>query len=74
MAGRVPVWECECGAFEYAKFPPEECSDCNAGNSFIEVPEDKLEDLKGDIEENLMGKIRTKDFDELGEEEETDED
>jgi hypothetical protein len=68
--GRVSVWECECGTFEYGKFPPEECGDCKTTNSFIEVPEDKLGELEEDMEENLIKKVRTKDFEELGEEEE----
>jgi ABC-type ATPase with predicted acetyltransferase domain len=67
---KVAVWECECGTFEYGKFPPEECNDCGIGNSFIEVPEDKLEEIEGDIEDNLIKKVRTKEFEELGAEEE----
>lgn len=70
---RIPVWECECGTFEYAKFPPNECNDCGAEDSFVEVPEDKLEEIEEDIEDNLIRKVRTKDFEELGEEEEDEE-
>tara|TARA_Y100000034_G_scaffold135230_1_gene206259 strand:+ start:4729 stop:4950 length:222 start_codon:yes stop_codon:yes gene_type:complete len=70
MNNKVPVWECECGTFEYGSLPPEECKDCKKENSFIGVPEDKIEELEDDIEDNLIEKIRTKEFEELGEEEE----
>lgn len=70
MNARIPVWQCGCGSFEYGEFPPEECNDCNNTNSFVEVPEDRLEEMEGDLEENLIGKIRAKDYDELEDEDE----
>lgn len=38
------VWECECGNIEYGQYPPEECKQCEALDSFIKVPEDEVEE------------------------------
>ena len=60
------AWECECGAIIYGKLPPEECSKCWETDSFAELSEEDMESLE---EEHLMGQIRAKDVNELGDEE-----
>jgi hypothetical protein len=42
------VWECECGNIEYGEYPPQECSECEAIDSFIKVPEDLVEEREAE--------------------------
>jgi len=51
MASKGFVWECECGNIEYGPYPPEECSQCAALDSFIKVPEDEVAERE---EENVL--------------------
>jgi len=37
------MWECECGHTDYGQYPPQECSECQAIESFARVPEDMRE-------------------------------
>ncbi|MBU0761135.1 MAG: hypothetical protein KJ600_04290 [Nanoarchaeota archaeon] len=37
------MWECECGNVEYGQYPPQECEECQAIESFAKVPEDMIE-------------------------------
>lgn len=66
-AAKKTAWECECGEIAYGKLPPEECKKCWETDSFSELSEDEVELLE---EEKLMGAIRAKDVEELGDEEE----
>ncbi|MBU0907603.1 MAG: hypothetical protein KKD18_05270 [Nanoarchaeota archaeon] len=51
MAKKGLAWECECGNIEFGTYPPEECTQCQAIDSFIKVPEDELEDR---LAENVL--------------------
>ncbi|MDP4039636.1 MAG: hypothetical protein Q8P57_03590 [Candidatus Pacearchaeota archaeon] len=53
------AWECECGFIEYKELPPEECSKCWKENSFVEIPEDKMDEI---TEGHLLGEIRDEDW------------
>ncbi len=48
MAKSGFVWECECGHIDYGEYPPQECPDCSAIESFAKVPEDKIEELEAE--------------------------
>lgn len=49
------MWECDCGHIEYGELPPEECNKCWQSNSFIEVPEDMVDEMK----DHILEEIRT---------------
>ncbi len=49
------TWECDCGNVEYGEFPPEECQECWKNNSFLEVSEDRMEEVNGD---RLLSEIK----------------
>jgi hypothetical protein len=53
MSKKGLVWECGCGNIEYGQYPPEECSRCEAVDSFIKVPEDEIEEREA---ENVLAK------------------
>jgi len=53
MAGKGIVWECECGNIEYGAYPPAECSECEAVDSFIKGPDDEIEEREA---ENVLAK------------------
>ncbi|MFH1290149.1 MAG: hypothetical protein ABIH92_01955 [Nanoarchaeota archaeon] len=40
------MWECECGNVDYGEYPPQECAECQAIDSFVRVPEDLVEERK----------------------------
>lgn len=61
MAKKGQVWECECGNIEYGAYPPEECSQCDALDSFIKVPEDEIEEREA---ENVLAKSKGEEDDE----------
>lgn len=61
MAGKGFVWECECGNIEYGSYPPSECSECQAVDSFIKVPEDEIEEREA---ENVLAKRPAEEEDE----------
>lgn len=43
------IWECSCGNVAYGDFPPEECAECWKPNCFIEVPEDRIEEMRNTV-------------------------
>ena len=45
------VWECECGNIEYGENPPEECPECSAVATFMQVPEELIEERE---EEHIL--------------------
>ena len=47
------VWECKCGRLEYGKYPPNECPKCWTTDSFVEVPEDMVDELESSLLEDL---------------------
>ncbi|MBU0467251.1 MAG: hypothetical protein KJ718_03750 [Nanoarchaeota archaeon] len=51
MTSKGFVWECECGNIEYGQYPPQECSGCQAIESFIKVPEEMVEEK---VKENVL--------------------
>lgn len=51
------VWECECGNVEYGLFPPKECGECLALNSYIKLAEDDIEEAE---ERNVIAKTKKK--------------
>ncbi len=61
------VWECECGNIEYGVNPPEECSACEAIESFTKVPDELAEEKE---EKSILSKRTLEEDDEDFEEEE----
>ena len=53
MAGKGMVGECECGSSVWGAYPPAECSECEAVDSFIKVPDDEIEEREA---ENVLAK------------------
>lgn len=48
------MWECgSCNRIEYGEFPPEECNKCWGTNSFTQVPEDMVEEIKDHVLEDI---------------------
>ena len=58
------MWECECGHIEYGEFPPEECKKCWQLDSFLEVPEDLIDEKKDKILEIIKTVSGEADFEE----------
>jgi len=42
------VWECSCGHVEYGDLPPVECLKCFAIESFVQLPEELIEEREKD--------------------------
>lgn len=61
MKRKDSVWECECGSIAYGLYPPQECPQCQAIDSFIKVPEDEIEEKEA---ENVLSMKPAEDEDE----------
>lgn len=61
------MWECECGHIAYGAYPPRECEECDAIESFSKVPEDQVEEREL---EDVLSRSRDDENDEFEEEDE----
>ena len=43
------VWECECGKTIYGEKSPEECKKCGRIDSFVQLPEEIVEEREKDM-------------------------
>jgi len=47
------MWECSCGHIEYGEIEPDDCLKCGNLSTFVQMPEEIIEEREKDlIEEN----------------------
>jgi|SRR3989344_6548185 len=49
MAAAGFMWECKCGHIEYGEEAPEECPECFAIGSFVQLPEEIMKEREKEL-------------------------
>lgn len=47
------MWECSCGKVEYSEVEPEECPKCGNLNTFVQMPEEIIEEREKDLADDF---------------------
>lgn len=51
------MWECSCGHTEYSELEPEECGKCGNINTFMQMPEEIIEERERDLAEEMKEEV-----------------